>query len=81
MSYHVIALVDEGKPTWTAIPLSTHDTLADCTANYRRQQQVYREGGFAADVKGISVQADNSGGAADTQPVAMERTNERTKGR
>lgn len=21
MSYHVVALVDEGRPTWTAIPL------------------------------------------------------------
>lgn len=81
MSFHVIALVDEGKPTWTAIPLSTHDTLADCMAEYNRQKRVFRDGGFATDVMGVSVQADDSGGATDTQPVATERTNERTKGR
>ena len=37
MSFHVIALVDEGKPTWTAIPLSTHDTLADCFPGTSRE--------------------------------------------
>lgn len=82
MSYHVVALVDEGRPTWTAIPLSTHETLADCMADHRRQQKLFRQGGFDADVKSISVsRLDDSGGAADTQTVATERTNERTKGR
>lgn len=82
MSYHVIALVDEDKSTWTAIALSTHETLADCMADYRRQQKLFRQGGFDAGVKSISVsRLDDSGGATDTQPVATERTNERTKGR
>lgn len=82
MSYHVIALVDEGKPTWTTVPLSTHETLAGCMADYRRQQQVYRKGGFDTDVKGITVQHDkDSGEATDAQAVAHESDVRPTRGR